>query len=77
MNPPPNGESNICGVVFGDHGAISHVPLFKSVINVVLIDGKRPSHDFSFPRITYKVYQFLVELPSPKHTEMRPMNPPP
>lgn len=36
-------DSNFCGVVFGGgENAISHVPLLRSVINVLVIDGKRP-----------------------------------
>jgi hypothetical protein len=38
MNPA--GEPS-CGVVFGGgEKAISHVPLLKSIINVVIVDGK-------------------------------------
>ncbi|KAF9654277.1 hypothetical protein BDM02DRAFT_77575 [Thelephora ganbajun] len=42
MNRPPagkNGEPSFCGVVFGGGDkAISHVPLLKSIINVVVMD---------------------------------------
>ena len=44
MNTPPagkGGEPNFCGVVFGGGDkAVSHVPLLKSIIDVVVIDGK-------------------------------------
>ena len=50
MNPPPpgnNGGQNLCGVIFGGGDkAISHVPLLKSIIHVVVIDGEYDSCAF-------------------------------
>jgi hypothetical protein len=49
MNAPPSAQSNFCGVVFGDGDGdrgISHVPLLRTLINVVLIDGQHNSCTF-------------------------------
>jgi len=46
MNAPSSAQSNFCGVVFGDGGGISHVPLLRTVISVVLIDGQHSFHGF-------------------------------
>lgn len=44
MNPPPAGNGGMpsfCGVIFGGGDkAVSHVPLLKSIIDVVIIDSK-------------------------------------
>ena len=82
MNPPParkGGGAAFCGVVFGGGDkAISHVPLIKSVISAVVIDGKYCDYDyasFSYPRVNV-MDQCRVGSPSPKPTETNLMNPP-
>jgi hypothetical protein len=50
MNPHPAVQPGepLCGVVFGGgEKAISHVPLLKSIINVVIVDGKHNPGPFS------------------------------
>ena len=83
MNSPPAGEGeepNFCGVVFGGgEEAVSHVPLLKSIIDVVVVDGKhdlRALVTFSYPKINV-MGQFRAELRSLKPTGTNPKSPPP
>lgn len=51
MNSHPTGNS-FCGVVFGGGDkAISHVPLLKSIINAVVIDGEYTTSTLHIPEL--------------------------
>ena len=47
MNPPAGKDGEFCGVVFGGGDkAITHVPLFESIIHAVVVDGKYDTRTF-------------------------------